>query len=323
MSNKIEAEYQLNYEIGVMMFRAFTTETEDETDYDVDGNFIGIKDSLNNHFIFKKDEVKCGFENEYENIEKTIDGYAIKLKKSDIDVKEDEYVCISKDIPPYLEDKKLEISAYFDSIEKETKISKLPESFKVKEIKHGFMYVETNKSIDFTDKKIFLSIYSDQIQWKRIFDARSRLLSGQISNHNLIDLMSDKEIKYEGIEKADSVISPISDFVREKIFKNEPTQNQIEAIKLALNTPDVAIIQGPPGTGKTTVITAILERLNEISDKTNNGYGSSAKASAGGSGRTGRLCTSDTPDHSPQLDHRTDLSDQKRERADTGTGSDT
>ena len=222
-------------------------------------------------FLFKRvRSIDCI---EYENIEKTIDGYAIKLKKSDIDVKEDEYVCISKDIPPYLEDKKLEISAYFDSIEKETKISKLPESFKVKEIKHRIMYKETNKSIEFTNKKIFLSIYSDQIQWKRIFDARSRLLSGQISNHNLIDLMSDKEIKYEGIEKADSVISPISDFVREKIFKNEPTQNQIEAIKLALNTPDVAIIQGPPGTGKTTVITAILERLNEISDKTNNGYG--------------------------------------------------
>ena len=36
---------------------------------------------------------------------------------------------------------------------------------------------------------------------------------------------------------------------------------------MALNTPDIALIQGPPGTGKTTVIAAILERLNEIADK--------------------------------------------------------
>jgi len=34
-----------------------------------------------------------------------------------------------------------------------------------------------------------------------------------------------------------------------------------------LNTPDIAIIQGPPGTGKTTIVTAIIERLNELSDK--------------------------------------------------------
>ena len=51
---------------------------------------------------------------------------------------------------------------------------------------------------------------------------------------------------------------------KESLFpKYEPTENQKEAIQIALNTPDIAIIQGPPGTGKTTVITAILERLSE------------------------------------------------------------
>lgn len=38
---------------------------------------------------------------------------------------------------------------------------------------------------------------------------------------------------------------------------------QKKAIDIALNSPDLIIVQGPPGTGKTTVITAILERLNE------------------------------------------------------------
>jgi ABC-type dipeptide/oligopeptide/nickel transport system ATPase component len=50
-------------------------------------------------------------------------------------------------------------------------------------------------------------------------------------------------------------------------LKNPPTKTQEKAIKLALNTPDIMIIQGPPGTGKTTVITAIIERLNQELDK--------------------------------------------------------
>ena len=42
---------------------------------------------------------------------------------------------------------------------------------------------------------------------------------------------------------------------------------QEKAIEVALISPDIALIQGPPGTGKTTVIAAILERLNELADK--------------------------------------------------------
>ena len=52
--------------------------------------------------------------------------------------------------------------------------------------------------------------------------------------------------------------------VREKLFGDHPpTSQQEEAIRVALNTPDIAVIQGPPGTGKTKVIEAIVERLNE------------------------------------------------------------
>ena len=59
----------------------------------------------------------------------------------------------------------------------------------------------------------------------------------------------------------------ISNRIHKKIFKNDPTPRQKEAIDIAIQTPDIALIQGPPGTGKTTVITAILEILNEIQDK--------------------------------------------------------
>lgn len=65
---KIEASNQLNYEIGVMMFRAAVTEMEDPADYNVNDNFVGLIDELNEHFIFNKSTVLCGFENEYENI---------------------------------------------------------------------------------------------------------------------------------------------------------------------------------------------------------------------------------------------------------------
>lgn len=53
----------------------------------------------------------------------------------------------------------------------------------------------------------------------------------------------------------------------EKVFGRRRqlfTERQKEAIDVAINTPDIAIIQGPPGTGKTTVIKAIVERLNDI-----------------------------------------------------------
>lgn len=64
---------------------------------------------------------------------------------------------------------------------------------------------------------------------------------------------------------------PINDKLLKKVFGSKDihfTERQREAIDVAINTPDVAIIQGPPGTGKTTVIKAIVERLNEIySDK--------------------------------------------------------
>lgn len=48
-------------------------------------------------------------------------------------------------------------------------------------------------------------------------------------------------------------------------FKHgRPTGSQEEAIRCALNTPDVALIIGPPGTGKTQVIAALSRRLSEL-----------------------------------------------------------
>jgi AAA domain len=51
------------------------------------------------------------------------------------------------------------------------------------------------------------------------------------------------------------------------ILHGTPTANQIEALDVALNSPDIALIQGPPGTGKTSVIKALLARWTYLRDQ--------------------------------------------------------
>ena len=52
-----------------------------------------------------------------------------------------------------------------------------------------------------------------------------------------------------------------------KVFNYNQTKKQADAINVAINTPDIALIQGPPGTGKTKVISAIVKQLQKYSDE--------------------------------------------------------
>src|SRR5205807_981088 len=45
------------------------------------------------------------------------------------------------------------------------------------------------------------------------------------------------------------------------LFGGRPTDKQMEALRVAMNTPDIALIQGPPGTGKTRTIAALVAWL--------------------------------------------------------------
>ncbi len=113
--------------------------------------------------------------------------------------------------------------------------------------------------------QLILSLQGEMVQIKRRMQARKMILEGRSANPQLGLLIEEKgEITPTRLPHR---IEPLTAFVRDKVFQKDPTANQKKAIEVALNTPDIALIQGPPGTGKTTVIAAILERLNEIEDK--------------------------------------------------------
>ena len=61
-------------------------------------------------------------------------------------------------------------------------------------------------------------------------------------------------------------IKAMSPSARES-FSGEPTEKQVDALDLALNTPDIALILGPPGTGKTQIISALQRRLADEAGK--------------------------------------------------------
>lgn len=53
----------------------------------------------------------------------------------------------------------------------------------------------------------------------------------------------------------------------QRCFRSAPTPRQLEALRIAVNTPDIAVIQGPPGTGKTDVIAALERWLALLTGK--------------------------------------------------------
>jgi energy-coupling factor transporter ATP-binding protein EcfA2 len=120
-------------------------------------------------------------------------------------------------------------------------------------------------------ERFALSTAGTDAQMKNRDDARESILNGTCANP-VLGLIIEGDLAQISVSEnwRGERLPALSDFVRDKVFeRNPPTETQVEAISIAINTPDIAIIQGPPGTGKTTVITAIIERLNEEYDKKN------------------------------------------------------
>ena len=191
----------------------------------------------------------------------------------DDDVPEVEVV---DELPDYLKNESLRFKEFVGGIEKEEEDKKSHgTNGRRQEAKPYFKvshFDEASKKITLATEglrkesgTLILSLSGEIAQIKRRVSARRLILEGRAANPQLGPLI--EEMGKIAPTRSPQKIRPLTAFVREKVFPNPPTVMQERAIEVALNTPDIALIQGPPGTGKTTVIAAILERLNELADK--------------------------------------------------------
>lgn len=183
----------------------------------------------------------------------------------------DDYLLFSETIPEYVATEGMTWQEYKELI-KQKKAMNMPKqktsTRKILDIdRSGYMVIEGHENESLPEGIITYSIFGDLQQIIRRETAREMIETGRSAIPHL-GLVIEGNLSEDMISANNSKrIEPISPFIKEKIFEYEPRTRQRDAIDIALNTPDIAIIQGPPGTGKTTVITAIIERLNEIADK--------------------------------------------------------
>lgn len=210
--------------------------------------------------------------------------YPIGLSDEAMDIiTENDSLMFSEEIPIYIKDESLDWRKYAEYKEEQRILNKqfnIPskeEQSRTYEIlkidkKTGTFIIKTENT-EIPYENVSLSIYGNIKQIERREKARNLIKNAQSANPALGLLIEGVKPNENIIKQTITYNNPLTIFVRNKIFKNEPTETQKKAIEIALNTPDIAIIQGPPGTGKTTVITAIIERLNELSDKSKDNRG--------------------------------------------------
>ncbi len=107
---------------------------------------------------------------------------------------------------------------------------------------------------------IFMSTQGDEQRLHRREIAREKIENLTNPMPNLAAILEGKSVSKPRKKHLDALTEHVNG-------------KQRLAIEIALNTPDIALIQGPPGTGKTTVITAILKRLNEEADAAGGMFG--------------------------------------------------
>ena len=108
---------------------------------------------------------------------------------------------------------------------------------------------------------LYLSVTGDRTQQARRIKARQFIEAGR-GVPGLRSLLQDQTMPSVRASK----LPGLSPYSRESFRSGRATDKQEEALRVALNTPDVALIIGPPGTGKTQVIAALERRLSELNE---------------------------------------------------------
>lgn len=108
---------------------------------------------------------------------------------------------------------------------------------------------------------VYLSLTGNRTQQERRDHARRAIESG-LGVPTLNRLLQDMPLP----RQRQSNLEGLSPYAKQSFKAGKATVKQELAIKVALNTPDVALIIGPPGTGKTQVIAALERRLAELNE---------------------------------------------------------
>lgn len=108
---------------------------------------------------------------------------------------------------------------------------------------------------------IYLSLTGNRTQQERRDHARRAIESG-FGVPTLNRLLQDMPLP----RQRQSNLEGLTPYAKQSFKAGKATVKQELAIKVALNTPDVALIIGPPGTGKTQVIAALERRLAELNE---------------------------------------------------------
>jgi hypothetical protein len=109
---------------------------------------------------------------------------------------------------------------------------------------------------------LFISTQGDRIRLERRLQAAERIQQANCPMPQLGKILENRAVQIRRSQK----FKPTSPATIDR-FGGKPTARQKEALDIAINTPDIALIQGPPGTGKTGTIAALQTRLAEISEQ--------------------------------------------------------
>lgn len=160
------------------------------------------------------------------------------------------------------------------AVEEETKTTD-KKRYLIKSISNDFLFDLYDELSSIPEKgKFVISLIGDEIVNKRRERALKSLREDRkfITRNLLFAIEGAADAMLNKKRKEKPLTERTRKFLKDKFGIDDLTTNQKEAVEIAINTPDIAIVQGPPGTGKSTVVAAICDRLIEIAETNKKNY---------------------------------------------------